>query len=121
MERIYFLKKLEISNAQWVAAAILSGNDYADNGVGFGIARNIKYLKTMAKSYSVQELLNDYQGNVDCSGACFNSAYQVFVNGHESLLDPLKAGIYSFISKRNARIRQGVLEHQHALEAQYRD
>ncbi len=59
--------------------AILSGNDYVENVVGYGILTNRAWLEE-AGDFPIETLIQNYCLHVNCPATHFENAFQVFEN-----------------------------------------
>ena len=58
-------KTLKVNRHQLLALAIISGNDYRKNVLGFGIGRNLKVLKSLNESNDVALIVQKYEEEIE--------------------------------------------------------
>ena len=86
LERGVVMARLEISEPQLLALAIVSGNDYSQNIKGFSVGRNLAMVKSIT-STSVYEIVETYINQVKSSSlANFDAALKIFEDLDETQL-----------------------------------
>jgi hypothetical protein len=119
MKREHVLERLGISNAQWVALAIVAGNDYCPNIFGYGFGRCLEILRQMERTAPFEHLLTLFEDDFNAQGH-FQTAFRVIACHEQTIEGSPLLDLLEEVEIRLANEREAYLAEKAAFLLEYR-